>query len=47
MVMVAGSVRPLSKDMNWIGISVLKAFGLAWDVKTARIRQPLADEEAA
>ena len=33
-------------DMNWIGISVMKFLGLAWDVKVAKIRQPL-DEEAA
>jgi sn-1 stearoyl-lipid 9-desaturase len=34
-------------DMNWIGISTLKMLGLAWDVKVAKIRQPLEDEEAA
>jgi fatty-acid desaturase len=34
-------------DFNWIGISVLKALGLAWDVKVAKIRQPLQEEEAA
>ena len=34
-------------DMNWIGISVLKALGLAWDVKVAKIKQPLPAEEAA
>jgi hypothetical protein len=33
--------------MNWIGISVLKMLGLAWDVKVAKIRQPLPEEEAA
>ncbi len=26
-------------DLNWIGIRTLQAMGLAWDVKTARIRQ--------
>jgi stearoyl-CoA desaturase (delta-9 desaturase) len=31
-------------DLNWIGISMLKAFGLAWDIKVARIRQPLPTE---
>ena len=34
-------------DMNWIGISVLKALGLAWDVKVAKIREPQMKEEAA
>jgi stearoyl-CoA desaturase (delta-9 desaturase) len=34
-------------DMNWIGISVMKFLGLAWDVKVAKIRQPLSEEEAA
>jgi fatty-acid desaturase len=34
-------------DMNWIGISVMKMLGLAWDVKVAKIRQPLEDEAAA
>jgi len=34
-------------DMNWIGISTLKALGLAWDVKVAKLRQPLPNEEAA
>ena len=32
--------------MNWIGISVLKALGLAWDIKVAKLRQEM-DEEAA
>jgi fatty-acid desaturase len=34
-------------DMNWIGISTLKMLGLAWDVKVAKIRQPMPEEEAA
>jgi hypothetical protein len=33
--------------MNWIGISTLKALGLAWDVKVAKIREPLNEEAAA
>ena len=32
-------------DLNWMGISTLKALGLAWDVKTARIRQDVPYEE--
>jgi hypothetical protein len=32
-------------DLNWIGISTLKALGLAWDIKLAKIRQPLPAEE--
>ena len=31
-------------DLNWIGISTLKALGLAWDIKLAKIRQPLPTE---
>ena len=31
-------------DLNWIGISTLKIFGLAWDIKLAKIRQPLPTE---
>ena len=34
-------------DLNWIGISTLRMLGLAWDVKVAKIRQPLPEEEAA
>ncbi len=34
-------------DMNWIGISALKMLGLAWDIKVAKIREPLPAEEAA
>lgn len=30
-------------DLNWIGISTLRRLGLAWDVKVARIAQPVAD----
>ena len=33
--------------MNWIGISTLKALGLAWDVKVAKVRHPMEEEEAA
>jgi stearoyl-CoA desaturase (delta-9 desaturase) len=32
-------------DVNWIGISVLRALGLAWDVKLARIAQTIPYEE--
>ena len=32
-------------DFNWIGISTLKMLGLAWDVKVARIKQPVPYEE--
>jgi len=32
-------------DFNWIGISTLKALGLAWDVKLAKIAQPVPHEE--
>jgi len=28
-------------DMNWIGISFLRMCGLAWDIKVAKIAQPL------
>ena len=28
-------------DLNWIGISTLQALGLAWDIKLAKIKQPL------
>jgi sn-1 stearoyl-lipid 9-desaturase len=28
-------------DLNWMGISVLRTLGLAWDVKVAQVRQPL------
>ena len=31
-------------DQNWIGIRTLQVLGLAWDVKIARIKQPLPDE---
>ncbi len=31
-------------DLNWMGISTLKALGLAWDIKLAKIRQPLPEE---
>ena len=32
-------------DVNWIGISALKALGLAWDVRVAKIKQPVPYEE--
>ena len=31
-------------DVNWIGISVLRVLGLAWDVKVARIAQPMTED---
>ena len=34
-------------DQNWIGIRTLQLLGLAWDVKVAKIREPLPDEPAA
>ena len=32
-------------DVNWIGISALKALGLAWDIKLARIAQAVPYED--
>ena len=32
-------------DVNWIGIRVLRALGLAWDVKLAKIAQTVPYEE--
>jgi stearoyl-CoA desaturase (delta-9 desaturase) len=32
-------------DLNWIGISTLRFFGLAWDVKVAKIAQAVPYEE--
>ena len=32
-------------DLNWIGISTLQMLGLAWDVKVAKIKQPVPYEE--
>ena len=32
-------------DLNWIGISTLRILGLAWDIKVAKIRQPVPHEE--
>src|SRR6267143_167022 len=32
-------------DMNWIGIKTLEFFGLAWDIKVARIAQDVAHDE--
>jgi len=34
-------------DFNWIGISTLRALGLVWDVKVAKIAQPVPHEENA
>ena len=31
-------------DQNWIGIRALQILGLAWDIKVAKIRQPLPEE---
>jgi fatty-acid desaturase len=31
-------------DQNWIGIRTLQLLGLAWEVKVARIKQPLPEE---
>ena len=31
-------------DLNWMGISTLRAFGLAWDIKLAKVKQPLPEE---
>ena len=32
-------------DLNWMGISFLRMLGLAWDVKVARLTQPVNYEE--
>jgi stearoyl-CoA desaturase (delta-9 desaturase) len=32
-------------DFNWMGISLLRLLGLAWDIKVAKIRQPVPHEE--
>ncbi|MSO82339.1 MAG: acyl-CoA desaturase [Acidobacteria bacterium] len=32
-------------DMNWIGLSTLRALGLIWDVKVAKLAQPVLHEE--
>src|SRR4030095_11081352 len=31
-------------DQNWIGIRTLQMLGLAWDVKLAKIKQPVAED---
>ena len=31
-------------DQNWIGIRTLQLLGLAWDIKVAKIKQPLPEE---
>ena len=33
-------------DFNWMGISVLRMLGLAWDVKVAKVREPMASPDA-
>jgi len=37
-------LRWFQLDVNWIGISVLRALGLAWDVKVARIAAPITED---
>jgi sn-1 stearoyl-lipid 9-desaturase len=32
-------------DFNWVGISTLKALGLAWNVKVAKLKEPVPYEE--
>src|SRR5678815_1230828 len=32
-------------DQNWIGIRMLQLLGLAWDIKLAKIRQPLTEDD--
>ncbi len=32
-------------DFNWIGISTLRILGLAWDIKIAKIKQPVPHDE--
>jgi len=32
-------------DLNWMAISTMRAVGLAWDVKVAKIKQPVPHEE--
>jgi stearoyl-CoA desaturase (delta-9 desaturase) len=32
-------------DLNWIGISSLRMLGLAWDIKMAKIKQPVPYDE--
>ena len=32
-------------DLNWIMISLMRMFGLAWDIKVAKIKQPVSYEE--
>jgi sn-1 stearoyl-lipid 9-desaturase len=34
-------------DLNWIGISTLRILGLAWDIKVAKIKQPVPIEDDA
>ncbi len=31
-------------DLNWMGIRTLEAFGLAWDIKTARIKHGASND---
>jgi stearoyl-CoA desaturase (delta-9 desaturase) len=32
-------------DFNWMGITLLRKLGLAWDIKVAKIKQPVPYEE--
>jgi stearoyl-CoA desaturase (delta-9 desaturase) len=32
-------------DFNWMSISLLRILGLAWDIKVAKIRQPMPEDE--
>jgi stearoyl-CoA desaturase (Delta-9 desaturase) len=34
-------------DFSWMMLNVLKVFGLVWDVKVARVENPLIEREAA
>jgi fatty-acid desaturase len=31
-------------DQNWIGIRTLQLLGLAWDIKLAKIKQPMTED---
>ena len=31
-------------DLNWIGIRLLRMFGLAWDIKLARMKSPMSED---
>jgi stearoyl-CoA desaturase (delta-9 desaturase) len=34
-------------DQNWIGIRTLELLGLAWDIKVAKLKEPLVEEPVA